>query len=330
MRALSARRYTPGVAKEARKLRRASERQESDGKAKKRLLKQPTVTKPDISPDMLGKDAMKKLITRLSIPLVGAWLVGGLIAGVSQSSTAKTIALSVPAVVTVVLVGIVVWALRQAKRARGVASILSRVESAEDRKAALAELEAGYKKKDPAAIFARAQLEMQEDPRKALATLETIDLGKVMAPVADEARAQRALIHLMLGEVSAARPLADGIELTRHQEPKIRAMMASVIAEAWARSGQAKKGMDTLSLFDPDDPEFDQLRPQLWRAYAYAYAHTSNTKGMRRALRKLMELDVRLLGSFLAKKTHPLLAKEAKKLVEQSGQVPRKMIVQRR
>jgi hypothetical protein len=41
-------------------------------------------------------------------------------------------------------------------------------------------------------------------------------------------------------------------------------------------------------------------------------------------------MDVRMLGSFLTKKTHPLLQKEAKKLVEQSGQVPRKMMVQRR
>jgi hypothetical protein len=330
LRDLGAQRYRPGVAKEARKLKRATERQDGDGKSKKKLLKQPVVKRPDIAPEMLGKDALKKLVLRLSIPVLGAWLVGGLIASVVQSSTGKTIAIGVPAVITVVLTGIVIWALGQAKRARGVASILSKVESAEDRKAALAELESQYKKKDPAAVFARAQLELQEDPRKALETLETIQLGKVLAPVADEARAQRGLIHLMLGEVAPARQLVDGIELTRHQEPRVRAMMASVIAEAWARSGQAKKAIETLTLFDPDDAEYEQLRPQLWRAYAYAYAHTSNLKGMRRALRKLLELDVRLLGSFFAKKTHPLLQKEAKKLVEQSGQVPKKMIVQRR
>jgi hypothetical protein len=318
------------VAKEARKLQRSTARQDSDGKAKKKQLKQPVVTRPDAPPELLGRAALKKLLIRLSIPVLGAWMIGGLIAGVAQSSTGKTIALGVPAIVTIVLAGVVVWALRHARRARGVASILSKVESADDRKAALAELETQYKKKDPAAIFARAQLELQEDPKKALQTLETIDIAKVMAPVADEARAQRALIHLMLGEVSQARPLADGIELTRHQEPKVRAMMASVIAEAWARSGQAKRAMETLELFEPDDPEFEQLRPQLWRAYAYAYAHTSNVKGMRRALRKLMEMDVRMLGSFLTKKTHPMLQKEAKKLVEQSGMVPRKMIMQRR
>jgi hypothetical protein len=51
---------------------------------------------------------------------------------------------------------------------------------------------------------------------------------------------------------------------------------------------------------------------------------------MRKALRKLLATDVRLLGGFMVKKTHPLLQKEAKKMLEQSGQVPKKMIVQRR
>jgi hypothetical protein len=47
-------------------------------------------------------------------------------------------------------------------------------------------------------------------------------------------------------------------------------------------------------------------------------------------LRKLVEQDARLLGGFMGKKTHPLLQREARKLLEQSGAVPRKMVVQRR
>jgi tetratricopeptide (TPR) repeat protein len=332
LRGLGAERYSGAtVAKGARKLRRAANRQDTAGKDKKKQLAKPMVVKArEMPPDPLKGEALKKLLTRLAIPLVAVWLIGGLIAGVSFSSTAKTIALVVPAVVTLVLVGIVVWAVRQAKKARGVAGILSNVENADDRKAALEELDKGFKKKDPAAIFARAQLELQEDPKQALATLEQINLSKVLAPVADEARAQRSMIHLMLGQVNEARRLADGIDLSRHNEAKSRAMMASVIAEAWARSGQAKKAVDTLEVFDPDDEEFVELKPQLWRAYAYAYAYSNNTKGMRKALRKLLEQDVRLLGGFLAKRAHPLLMKEAKKLLEQSGQMPRKMVVQRR
>jgi hypothetical protein len=324
-------RYDGRVAKEARKIQRAAAREGiSDGKAKKKALTQPVVGKPAAMADPLGKEQLKQLLIRLGIPLAGIWLIGVLIWSVSYSTTAKSLALGLPGLVTVLAAGLLFWILRQARRARGVASILSEVESAEDRKAALGKLETSFKKNDPAAIFAKAQLELQEDPKKALETLERIDLNKVMAPVADEARAQRAMIHLMTGDVSPARQLVDNIQLSRHQEPKSRALMASVVAEAWARSGQSKKALETLELFDPEDAVYEQLRPQLYRAYAFAYAYTSDTKGMRRALKKLLDQDVRLLGGFLMKKTHPLLQKEAKRMIEQSGQVPRKMMIQRR
>lgn len=316
------------MARETRKLSRASSQKPDGGKKAKKSLSQPIKAGPP--PDPLSPQQLRALLFRLAVILLAVWMLFGLIATIVASQTVKSVLIGIPALLTVLAVALVLWTLRQAKKARGVASILSKVETAEDRKAAIEQLEASAKKKDTAAIFAKAQLELQEDPKKALATLETIDLNKVMAPVADEARAQRAMIHLTQGEVSAARQLVDNIDLKRHQEPRTRAMMAAVAAEAWARSGDAKKAVETLGLFDPEDAVYEQLRPQLYRAYAYAYAHTSDLKGIRRVLKKLMSQDVRLLGGFLIKKTHPLLQKEAKKLLEQSGQVPRKMVVQRR
>jgi hypothetical protein len=150
-----------------------------------------------------------------------------------------------------------------------------------------------------------------------------------MANVADEARGQRGMIHLMLGEVSDARRLVDGINLSKHQEPRTRAMLAAVCAEAWARSGAAKKSLETLGLFDPEDATFEPIRPQLYRALAYAGAHTGDTKSMKKALRKLSNQDPRLLAGFIMKRTHPLLQKEAKKLIEQSGIAQRKMMIDR-
>jgi hypothetical protein len=239
------------------------------------------------------------------------------------------VALTIPAILTIAIAAVVVWAVRQAKKAKGVAGILSGVETADDRKAALEKIEQNYGKKDPAAVFAKAQLLMQEDPKKALAVLEEIDLAKVLAPVADEARAQRAMIHLLLGEVTPARDLVDGIDLSRHQDAKARAMMASVVAEAWARTGQAKKASETIGLYNPDDAEFSAIGPQIHRARAYVAAATGDVKAMRRSLKKLVDNDARLLAGFLSKRTHPLLQKEAKRMLEQSGQVPRKMMVQR-
>src|SRR5690606_27531012 len=148
--------------------------------------------------------------------------------------------------------GVVIWALSRAKKARGVAAILASVESEADRDKAIAQLETQFKAGDPAAVFAKAQLQMQSDPQQALATLEQLELGKLNAAVADEARAQRGMIHLMLGDVSRARDLADGIDLSRHQDARSKAMMSSVIAEAWSRTGQAKKAQSVLEVFNPE------------------------------------------------------------------------------
>ena len=280
-------------------------------------------------PDTIGQGQLKAMLTRIGLILAGVWIVLVSISMFVPSPWSK-ILIGVAVLLTAAAGALLVWTLRQAKTARGVASILSGVETAEDRKAALEKLSTDFKKGDTAAIFARAQLELQEDPKKALATLESIDLSKAMAPVADEARGQRAMIHLTQGEVGPARQLADNIDLSRHQDARTRAMLAAVVAEAWARSGDAKKAKETLNLFDPDDVAFEQIRPQLYRALAYAAAYESDMQAMRKALRKLLAVDARLLGGFMMKKTHPLLQKEAKKMLEQSGAVPKKMIVQRR
>lgn len=316
------------MARETRKLKRAQSTAPSAGKAARDAGKAGPQARGEM-PDPLGQGQLKSLLTRLGLIVGGVWILFGAIASFVTSPWNKVL-LGVPVVLTGVGVAVVIWTLRQAKTARGVANILSNVSTDEDRKAALAKLSTDFKKGDTAAVFARAQLELQEDPKKALATLEAIDLTKVMAPVADEARGQRAMIHLTQGEVGQARQLADNIDLSRHQDTRTRAMLASVVAEAWARSGDAKKATETLALFDADDPTYEQIKPQLYRALAFAAAQTSDMNTMRRALRKLLAVDVRLLGGFMMKKTHPLLQKEAKKLLEQSGQVPKKMVVQRR
>jgi len=310
---------------ETRKHKRALERQSESAKAS---LNPPAKLAELENP--MGSDQLKTMVTRLLIPLLGVWVLCGTIAAFTPSTTLRVILITIPGILTVLAVAMVVWAMQQAKKAQGVASIISGADSAEDRKAALAQLDASYKKNDTTAIFARAQLEMQDDPKKALETLERIDLSKVLGTVADETRAQRAMIHLTMGDVGPARQLVDNIDLGRQRDAKTRAMLTAVCAEAWARTGNAKKAVETLTLFDPEDAEYEKLRPQLYRALAYAYAYTNDIKGMRRALKRLMTVDVRLLGGFMMKRTHPLLQKEAKKLVEQSGTVPRKMVVQRR
>ncbi len=285
----------------------------------------------DRVPDPLAPENLKKIAVRVGIGAVVLWVLAILLP--------TWIPKAVAGALTLVVGGVLVWGLRFAKKSRAVADIVRSAESPETRKQALEKLDSEFKEGDVAATFAKAQLLLQEDPRAALGVLETIKLDKVMASVADEARSQRAMIHLVLGETDKARALADGIDLSRHKEAKVRATLAAVIGEAWARSGQAKKAAELIETFDLSDPEYSDLKAQMLRSLAFAYAWSDQLKKMRGVLRQLGALNVQLLMGFITKKknpagvnargVHPALEQEALKMVQRSGAVSRKMQIRR-
>ena len=238
----------------------------------------------------------------------------------------------VAAVLTVLAAAAAVWVVRYVNKSRELGALLrSAGETEEGRKDALKRLETDFKKGDVQATIARAQLEMQEDPRKALATLETVDLTRQMAPVADQVRCTRATIHLQLGELTGS-PGArrqDGARQAAGRRRLARCSRRSP-AETWGRTGQGKKATELLDVFNPEDPELAEMRVQMWRARAFAYAGVGDMKGAGRALRKLAEMSPQLLGMFVgAKKVHPMLQQEARQLLMRSGAVPRKMVRQK-
>jgi hypothetical protein len=279
------------------------------------------------SPDAPEKPPvdMKKLVVRVGGVVGLVWVIAGI------ATRWTIIPLYVAAALTVAAVAAVVWLIRYVNKSREMAALLrSASQTEEGRKDALKKLETDFKKGDVQASIARAQLEMQEDPRKALATLESVDLGKQMVPVADQVRCTRATIHLQLGEIQEARLLVDKMELGKQQDAKTRAMFAAVAGEAWGRTGLAKKGVELLELYNPEDPEYAEMRVQMWRARAFAFAGAGDMKGASRALKKLIDVNPQLLGMFVgAKKIHPMLQQEAKQLLMRSGAVPRKMIRQK-
>jgi hypothetical protein len=234
-------------------------------------------------------------------------------------------------VLTVIGAGIAVWVVRYMNKSRELGALLrSASDTEEGRKEALKRLETEFKKDDVQAVVARAQLEMQDDPRKALATLETVDLAKQIGPVADQVRCTRATIHLQLGELQEARALVEKMDLGKQQEVKTRAMFAAVAGETWGRTGQAKKAVELLEVFNPEDPDLTEMRVQMWRARAFAYAGAGDMKGASRALKKLLDMSPQLLGMFVgAKKVHPMLQQEAKQILMRSGAMPRKMVRQK-
>ena len=268
---------------------------------------------------------MKKLYVRAGGLVAIGWVLCGIIASYARVAWP----LYVAAAVTLAVAGAGVWMIRYVRKSEALGAILRGADTDAGRKEALKKLETDFKKGDVQATMARAQLEMQDDPRTALETLEGIDLAKQMTPVADQVRALRASIHLTLGEAQKARALTDQLELGKQQEPKTRAMFAAVSGEALARTGAGKKALDVLELFDPEADDMGEMRIQMLRARAFAYAAVGDMKAAERTLRKLAETNPNLLAMFIGKKIHPLLERSAKQLFMRSGAVPRKMVMKR-
>jgi hypothetical protein len=265
---------------------------------------------------------LKKFYLRVGAFLVVVWVI----AFILNSWIPKAVA----GVLTVLAGGIFVWLKATIKKQMALGALLKGADTQEGRKEALDRINAQFKKSDTSAAIAKAQLQMQDDPRAALVTLEAVNLDKELSPMAGQVRAMRAMIHLTLGEAQQARALVDKLDLDKQQEPKTRAMFAAVAAEAWARTGQGQKAVDTLDLFNPEAPDMGELRAQLWRSRAFAAAAVNDTKGVGRAVKKLSEINPHLLGMFVGqKKIHPLLEREAKKVVMRMGIVPHKVVRQK-
>lgn len=263
-----------------------------------------------------------KMALRLVLVLVLLWVAALFVPG--------WIPKAIVGALTLVAVGAGLWFVRYVRKSEALTEILRDADTDAGRKEALDKLEKGFKKGDVQAIIARAQLEMQSDPRKALATLSAVEEKKLIGPMASQVRSLRAMLHLTLGELKEAREEADALDLGKQQDAKTRAMFATVAAEAWARTGQGKKAVATLELFNPDDPDLADARIQLLRARAFAYAAVQDVKATRRTLKKIADTSPQLLGMFVgAKRVHPLLEREAKQMVIKLGAAPRRMVQKR-
>lgn len=264
----------------------------------------------------------KKVVVRGGAVLLGIWVLC-----IALYTFQKSIVwLIVPVVLSLAVAAAYLWMKRMLSKQQAIGAILEGADSKEGRAVALEKLGRDFKDTDTQAVLAKAQLEAQDDPRKALETLEAVRLDKVMAPMAGQVRAMRAMLHLSIGETEKARHLVDALDLGKQQDAKIRAMFATVCGEAWARTGLAQKAKDTLELFDPEDPGNAELKAQMWRARAFAYAGTGDTRSMKHALRRLGAVNPYLLGMFVGqKRVHPLLEREAKQMVMSSGVVKKQM-----
>ena len=201
-------------------------------------------------------------------------------------------------VLTVAAAGGLFWVYRFVQKQRSVMSLLQSAQaSPEARMAALAQLQGDNK--DVLKVIARAQLEAQDDPKKAIASLELLDLAKVPSTSQDDVRVLRAQLYLATGRLRDAANMADGINLGAAPNPQAKAMVAAIVGEAWARTGKADRALVILDDLKIDDAEMGQAAILARMAKVFAAFHGGKKERAKKELEGLMKLDVNYLGRFV-------------------------------
>ena len=297
--------------------------------------------KPSL-PAPAGKPSTPAVVPPGGLQWRNVAIIGGVVAilWVTAFASNSKAFIIVVAVLTLVVAGALFWIYRWASKQRKLMELLQSANvSPEARKEALAKLKAAPDAdKDVMNAIARAQLQAQEDPDAALTTLESVDLKKVPAPMADDVRAFRAQLYLVKGRSKEARELADEIKPSNAATPEARGMLAATVAEAWARTGKHVEALDLLGTIKPEDPDFAQAKAPLLYARIYASFAAGKRDDVRRDMATLVRQDVNLLGRFVAPqlKVHPELQKMAKEVlmrdpnVRKAAQKQQQRVVRRR
>jgi Ca2+/Na+ antiporter len=233
--------------------------------------------------------------------------------------TGSTVLMIIVGVLTLVIAAAVVWLLRLVRKQRSTVSLLqSGAASAEGRRDALAKLSEGKDANSPLNVFARAQLLAAEDPQAALKLLDTVELRSYQPAMQDDVSLIRTQLCLALGRTAEARKSADVMNLDNPQRKEIRAMAASFVAEAWARTGKPKEALALLDTIELPKKDREQIAMQLRVARIFA-RFAANQRGPARAeLTALADEDINQLGRFLQPqfRVHPELQKLARSVAE--------------
>jgi hypothetical protein len=267
--------------------------------------------RPDAAP-------MPPAIPRRTWLIVGGFLV---VLWAFAINTGSNIVLIVAGVLTAVLAGIVLWLLRFIRKQRSTHSLLQgAITSPEARREALAKLSEGKDARSPTNVFARAQLiAADDDPQGALELLGTIELKSYPPAMQDDVSLLQTQLYLRLGRTADARKSADVMNLDNPQRKEIRALAASIVAEAWARTGKPKEALALLDTIELPKKDSEQIALQIRVARVFA-RFAANQRGPARAeLVALADDDFNQLGRFIQPqfRVHPELQKLARSVIEQ-------------
>lgn len=246
-------------------------------------------------------------------------------------STGSTIFMGILGGLTLALAFVLFRAFRFIKKQRGIVNTLQgAAHSPEARREALQKLEAGKDAGEPTNVFARAQLIAAEDPQAALKLLDTVPLAKYPAGMQDDVSLLRTQLYLAHGRTADARKAADTINLDNPDRKPARALAASIVAEAWARTGKPKEAITLLDSIELPAKDGQQIAIQARVAKVFA-RFAANQRGLaRNELNALADDDVNHLGRFLDPRfrVHPELQKLARQVLEKHPSARRQMKVQ--
>jgi hypothetical protein len=234
--------------------------------------------------------------------------------------TGSTVLLIIVGVLTLVLAGVLVWAWRMIRKQRGMVSLLQgATASADARKEAFDKLSAGKDANAPMTLFARAQLLAGDDPKGALKLLEGTELKAFPAAMQDDVSLLKAQIYLGSGRTQDARKCADVMNLDNPQRKDIRPLAATIVAEAWARTGKPKEALALLDTIELPKKDGEQIALQGRIARVFAKFAMRQVQAARQEMVALADDDVNNLGRFVAPqfKVHPELQKLARQVYEQ-------------
>ena len=233
--------------------------------------------------------------------------------------TGSMIFMIILGVLTAVLAFVLFRAFAFIRKQRGVVDILQNAQqSPEARKDALAKLESGKDANSPTNVFARAQLMAADDPKAALQVLDKVGLKEYPPGMQDDVSLLRTQLFLGMGRTADARKAADTINLDNPERKAARPLAASIVAEAWARTGKPKEALALLDSMELPAKDKEQIAIQAKVARVFARFAANQRSMARNELTALADEDINYLGRFLDPRfrVHPELQKLARQVLE--------------
>ncbi|HEY6175626.1 MAG TPA: hypothetical protein VIX73_14305, partial [Kofleriaceae bacterium] len=241
---------------------------------------------PEAAPEAAGEAAPAPPAAPAAAIPRKTWLILGAITIAVWAfaiNTRNTIVLGIVGALTLVLIGVMLWALRTIRKHRSTVSLLQgAVASPEARRDALAKLSEGKDANSPTNVFARAQLLAADDPQGALKLLLSVELKNYHPSMQDDVSLLQTQLYLRLGRTADARRSADSINLDNPQRKEIRALAATIVAEAWARAGKPKEALALLDTVELPKKDAEQIALQMRVARIFA-KFAANQRGPARA-----------------------------------------------